>query len=162
MRSRSPRVLSVLSVLLSSLALPTLSGAVASPASAGSAPGVPATGHFHATTPTRLLSLTSLAARATQTVQVAGVAGTGGNVRAVAVTIGLRAPGGATSLWAGPGSTRPATAAVVTSGAATSAFAIVPVSTAGTIQIWNGAHATGLTLDVTGWFSSVAESGRGG
>src|SRR3954469_12802004 len=160
MRSRGPRFLTAVAVLLISLAVPTLGGvAIASPASAGSAPTVPATGHFHSTKPTSLLSVASLPARATRTVQIAGAAGVGPHVRAVAVTVGLRAPTGATSVWLGPGSTKPALATAATSSAATSAFAIVPVSAAGTIRLWNGAHATGLRLGVTGWFSSAAESG---
>lgn len=133
-----------------------------------SAPPAPTTGHLHLlASPTRVASsLTGLllpghavAGNASPLLHLAGVGGlpaTG--ILAVAIVITTSSPTGSTSIRLGSAS---ATPVLMTTGGTTSAFAIAPVA-AGSIRVRNGAHATQLTVDAVGWFSSAPNPGTAG
>ena len=137
--------------------------AVKSGSAAATAPAVPATGRFHVVAPTPVAAWSRLAAGSSRLVTVGGHAGvprTG--VAAVAVTLTAVAPSGATQLYAAATSTRPVVPSLATGGATASSFAIVPTTADGRFRVFTGPHATGVHVDVTGWFSSVSQTGRAG
>jgi hypothetical protein len=131
-----------------------------------------ASGHYHPLAgPKRIASsltgsgfaAASLAAGASRVIHVAGHGGIpSSNVLAVAVTLTAVKPAGATDLSAGPGPDKPAVPSLVSAGGTTSAFAIVPVLASDSIQVWNGAAATDVTIDVVGWFAAGGDSGTSG
>jgi hypothetical protein len=103
-----------------------------------------------------LASISHLAGGASHVITVAGEAGLpDSDLLAVAVTAISAGATGPTDVRLGPGPTPPSVPSIETAGPTRSAFAIVPVAADGTITAWNGASATGLTLQVSGWFSSA-------
>jgi hypothetical protein len=124
----------------------------------------PATGRFHALArPTRVVSDRAVGAHARKTFHLGGHHGLpGSGLRALAVTLEVDGPKGGTEVYAGPGTHRPAAPSVVTNGKAASSLAIVPVTSTGALSVWAGRRGAAVTLTVTGWFSSRAESGSAG
>ncbi|HEY7282741.1 MAG TPA: hypothetical protein VID47_14240, partial [Actinomycetota bacterium] len=116
------------------------------------------TGRLHAMAPTTLIS-SSLAPNAIRTIRAAGAHGLpNGRIRAVALTLTASGASGPTRVRLGDGPAPPEVPTLITAGPDRSAFAIVPVSVAGTIKLWNGAAAVHVLLQVTGWFSDGAVS----
>ncbi|MEP6651563.1 MAG: hypothetical protein ABJA74_16860, partial [Lapillicoccus sp.] len=176
-RRPAPVVVLVAVVMALPLLLPGLTPGAVAALPAGSAatstrPPTPARGHFHPlAAPARVVSTatgTGIASRpvpagAERTLAIGGHAGVPATgVEAVAVTLTAVRPAGATRLWAAAGRSKPDVWSLATAGATTSAYAVLPVSSTGVAHLWNGPHATDLTVDVTGWFSSASETGNAG
>jgi hypothetical protein len=131
-----------------------------------------ASGHYHALgAPKRIASSLAgsgfasgpLAANASRVIHVAGHGGIpSSNVLAVAVTVTAVKPSGSTTLSVGPGPDKPAVPSLTTPGGTASSFAIVPVQSSDSIEVWNGTAATDVTVDAVGWFASDGDSGTSG